>query len=147
MEEGFAGLDLLKHRARVPVGFGPDGAAEGTADGEVPGLGQTRRALWDPDIGRAARPKKGQVGRVEGVGHRCREHGWQEAGLLLVWSQGEAVAGDVVEYVPNGVVAANAVSPTSTRGRGHPIGPEFARRVGKLSLRPRLPYRACAGDW
>ena len=36
---------------------------------------------------------------------------------------------------------------TGTRGRGHPVGPEFARRLGKLSLRPKLPYGACAGDW
>ena len=42
VEEGFARLGMLKHRARVPVGLGPNGGAEGAADGEVPSPGQTR---------------------------------------------------------------------------------------------------------
>ena len=42
VEEGLARLDVLEYRARVPVGFGPNGGAECAANGEVPGLGLSR---------------------------------------------------------------------------------------------------------
>ena len=74
----------------------------------------------------------GEAGK--GVGHHRGSAGWQEARLLLDWSQGAAVAGDPVDHVPNDVVAADAVTP-------------HAHRVGKLNLRPRSSCEACAVVW
>ena len=97
VEEGFARLDMLKHRARVPVGSGPDGGAEALQMEKSPASGRPEGPCGTQiSAGRQrSRPEgSGGAGVVAVVG------------LLLNWSQGAAVAGDVVEYVPNGVVAA-----------------------------------------
>ena len=115
VEEGFARLDMLKHRAPVPGGFGPNGGAEGAADGESPRPRANPRGRAGPRYrqgGKRSRPE-GSGGAGEGEDHRhLGPLGWQEAGFLLDWSEGAAVAGDVVGNVTNGAVAANAVSTT-----------------------------------
>ena len=68
VEESFARLDVLEYRARVPVSFRPNGGTECAADGEIPGFGVPRGAVWDPDIGRAAEVAARGSGRAGGGG-------------------------------------------------------------------------------
>ena len=109
VEEGFCGTGL----ARGPVGSGPNGGAEGAADGEVPGLGLSEGLRGTQISAGRQRSRPEGSGGVGGEGEGSPSsgaQGWQEAGFLLDWSHGAAVAGDVVEDVANGVVAADAVS-------------------------------------
>ena len=108
VEEGLARLHMLEHRAWVPVGSGPDGGAEGTADGEVPGLVADLRGRGGPRCQRGGRGpgQKGRVGQAEGEDSPSSgARGGRRPGFSVI-------AGDVVEDVTNGVVTANAVCST-----------------------------------